>query len=83
MVCASLAQLVEHRSRKAGVTSSSLVAGSIAHEVPSLSYEGLGFLLSRNRYIPYPYRAYRVRLILELRTCMCDVRGSEKSKQAI
>ena len=34
--CASLAQLVEHRSRKAGVTSSSLVAGSMKSQVVAL-----------------------------------------------
>ncbi len=33
---ASLAQLVEHRSRKAGVTSSSLVAGSMKLQVVAL-----------------------------------------------
>ena len=41
---ASIAQLVEHRSRKAGVTSSSLVAGSIATKKRSF---GGAFFLSR------------------------------------
>ena len=71
---ASIAQLVEHRSRKAGVTSSSLVAGSI--ELNRSKADVFGLFC----YLENPLGASRKRRRgLEAICSLGDVMATEKS----